>query len=94
MPRLVLLVLFGNLGILWPRLEFGVPFDRQLGELFGIDDLNGGFRASTPATCSPASSPACSALALSEAAYMAEIVRAGIQSVDQGQTEAAARARA
>ena len=30
------------------------------------------------------------ALALSEAAYMAEIVRAGIQSVDPGQTEAAA----
>ena len=32
------------------------------------------------------------ALALSEAAYMAEIVRAGIQSVDEGQTEAAAGA--
>ena len=30
------------------------------------------------------------ALGLSEAAYMAEIVRAGIQSVDEGQTEAAA----
>ncbi len=29
------------------------------------------------------------ALALSEAAYMAEIVRAGIQSVDPGQAEAA-----
>ena len=44
---------------------------------------------STPGTCWPDSPRRCSALALSEAAYMAEIVRAGIQSVDPGQTEAA-----
>lgn len=35
-PRIVLLVLFGNLGILWERLEFGLPFDRQIGALFGF----------------------------------------------------------
>lgn len=87
-PRLVLAVLFGNLGILWARIELGLPFDHQLGALFGIDlnvrvwgidsrELLTGFVAGVLA------------LGLSEAAYMAEIVRAGIQSVDGGQAEAA-----
>jgi polar amino acid transport system permease protein len=88
-PRLVLLAFAGNLGILWNRIEFGVPFDRQIGRLFGVDDLNlrvGGFNARDLLAGFTA---ALLALALSEAAYMAEIVRAGIQSVDPGQTEAA-----
>jgi polar amino acid transport system permease protein len=88
-PRLVLLVLFGNLGILWNRIEFGVPFDTQIGRLFGINDLTlrfGGFSARDLLSGFLAG---LLALALSEAAYMAEIVRAGIQSVDPGQTEAA-----
>ena len=87
-PRLVLLILFGNLGILYSRFDFGIPFDSQLGSLFGIDfsgrffgvdarDLLSGFMAGLLG------------LALSEGAYMAEIVRAGIQSVDPGQAEAA-----
>jgi polar amino acid transport system permease protein len=88
-PRAVLLAFAGNLGILWNRVEFGVPFDRQIGRLFGIDDLNlrvGGFTARDLLAGFTA---ALIALALSEAAYMAEIVRAGIQSVDPGQAEAA-----
>jgi polar amino acid transport system permease protein len=89
-PRIVLLVLFGNLGILWERLEFGLPFDRQLGALFGIHDFEArifGFDARTFLTGFLAG---LLGLALSEAAYMAEIVRAGILSVDSGQGEAAA----
>jgi polar amino acid transport system permease protein len=89
-PRIVLLVLFGNLGILWERLEFGLPFDRQIGYLFGIEDLTVrifGFDARTVLSGFVAG---LLGLALSEAAYMAEIVRAGILSVDRGQTEAAA----
>jgi polar amino acid transport system permease protein len=89
-PRIVLLVLFGNLGILWDRLEFGLPFDRQLGRLFGIEDFSArifGFEAHTLLTGFVAG---LLGLALSEAAYMAEIVRAGILSVDPGQSEAAA----
>jgi polar amino acid transport system permease protein len=88
-PRLVLLALFGNLGVLWSRIEFGVPFDRQIGQLIGINDLTlrvGGFSAQDLLKPFMA---ALLALALSEGAYMAEIVRAGIQSVDPGQTEAA-----
>ena len=87
-PRLVLAILFGNLGILFDRIEIGLPFDDQLLGLFGIDgngviwgvdanDFLRGFKAGLLA------------LALSEAAYMAEIIRAGIQSVDAGQSEAA-----
>jgi polar amino acid transport system permease protein len=83
-PRVVLLVLFGNLGILYGSYGFGVPFDRQLGidwdlRFFSLDarTLVTGFMAGLLG------------LALSEAAYMAEIVRAGIQSVDPGQQEAA-----
>src|SRR6266540_3388857 len=36
-PRVVLLVLFGNLGILYARYELGLPFDRQIGNLLGVD---------------------------------------------------------
>ncbi|MEU7713813.1 amino acid ABC transporter permease [Micromonospora chalcea] len=88
-PRLVLAILFGNLGILWSRLEFGLPFDRQIGALFGLRDFEArlfGFSAVDILTGFVAG---MLALGLSEAAYMAEIVRAGIQSVDEGQTEAA-----
>ena len=88
-PRLVLAILFGNLGILWSRLEFGLPFDRQIGALFGLHDFEArlfGFSAVDILTGFVAG---MLALGLSEAAYMAEIVRAGIQSVDEGQTEAA-----
>ncbi|WP_229400119.1 amino acid ABC transporter permease [Micromonospora okii] len=88
-PRLVLLAVFGNIGILWSRIEFGVPFDTQLGQLFGIDNLElrlFGFSSRDVLTGFMAG---LLGLALSEAAYMAEIVRAGIQSVDPGQTEAA-----
>src|SRR5919205_1354310 len=88
-PRIVLLFFAGNLGALYATYELGFPFDRQLMDLPGFDDdlrflgLNGnqifaGFTAGLIG------------LALSEGAYMAEIVRAGIQSVDPGQAEAAA----
>ena len=87
-PRVVLLVLFGNLGILYSRFDIGVPFDWWFADLFGID-LSArffGFDARTVVTGFVA---ATLGLALSEAAYMGEIVRAGIQSVPQGQIDAA-----
>jgi polar amino acid transport system permease protein len=88
-PRVVLLVLFGNLGILWSRIEFGVPFDTQIGRLLGLSGLHlriGGLNSRDILSGFIAG---LLALALSEGAYMAEIVRAGIQSVDPGQSEAA-----
>ena len=87
-PRVVLLVLFGNLGILYASYALGVPFDRQLGNLLGIDwDLR--FFSLDARTVVTGFMAGLLGLALSEAAYMAEIVRAGIQAVDPGQQEAA-----
>ncbi|MFI7597828.1 amino acid ABC transporter permease [Actinoplanes sp. NPDC049681] len=88
-PRLVLAILFGNLGILWERIGFGLPFDRQIGALFGIHDLNAQFFSIKATDLLSGFVAGVLALGLSEAAYMAEIVRAGIQSVDPGQAEAA-----
>lgn len=88
-PRYVLLVLFGTgVGYLYPKLDFGFPFGEQLAGLFGL---------STSLTVGSINVNAISnsiiigilGLGLSEAAYMAEIARAGILSVDKGQTEAA-----
>jgi polar amino acid transport system permease protein len=88
-PRVVLLVLFGNLGILYSRYELGVPFDRQIGRLFGMDDLDARFFGIEARDLVTGFVAGLLGLALTEGAYMAEIVRAGIQSVDPGQTEAA-----
>jgi len=87
-PRVVLLVLFGNLGILYARYELGLPFDRQIANLFGvgIDGRLFGLDARTVVTGFVAG---LLGLALSEAAYMAEIVRGGMKAVDPGQQEAA-----
>jgi polar amino acid transport system permease protein len=88
-PRLVLAVLFGNLNILWTRIGFGLPFDEQIGHLFGIHDLNAQFYSVKASDLLAGFTAGVIALGLSEAAYMAEIVRAGIQSIDPGQAEAA-----
>lgn len=88
-PRLVLLTTMGALGILFQDgLTLGFPFGKQLMDLVGVDasltfltlDANQIFAGITGGVIG---------LGLSEAAYMAEIARAGILSVDRGQTEAA-----
>lgn len=88
-PRLVLLTLMGALGILFQQgLDIGVPFDYVLLAPFDVSwdlrfitlDANAVFVGITGGAIG---------LGLSEAAYMAEIARAGITSVDDGQREAA-----
>lgn len=88
-PRYVLLMILGAAGAFAiGGLAIGIPYDREILALFGIDgtmriatiDLN---RFSTTVWM------AIFGLGLSEAAYMAEIARSGIMSVDQGQWEAA-----
>jgi polar amino acid transport system permease protein len=88
-PRIVLAILFGNLGILYAQFTVGVPFDRQLLDLLGFHDANATIFGVSARTIGAGFVAGLLALALSEAAYMAEIVRAGIQSIDEGQSEAA-----
>jgi polar amino acid transport system permease protein len=75
-PLLVQLIFWFNLAARYPVLSLGVPF----GPAFVTLDAN---------TLITSFVAAILGLGLNEAAYMAEIVRAGLQSVDHGQTQAA-----
>jgi len=88
-PRLVLCVLFGSLGILWHTIGIGVPFDTYIGQLFGVEDLQLRIANLDANALLSGFVAGLLALGLSEAAYMAEIVRAGVQSIERGQSEAA-----
>jgi polar amino acid transport system permease protein len=76
-PALVQLIFWFNLAALFPRIALGIPF-------FGPD----WFSIDANAIITPVFA-ANLGLGLCEGAYMAEIVRAGILSVDPGQREAA-----
>jgi polar amino acid transport system permease protein len=76
-PVLIQIIFWFNISLVFPRVALSVP---------GTDI---GFSASTNSLVT-AMMAAVLALGLNEAAYMAEIVRGGIVSVDQGQSEAAA----
>jgi polar amino acid transport system permease protein len=75
-PVLVQIIVWFNVSALLPRISVGIPF----GPEFAHGSAN---TLITPFTA------AILALGLNEAAYMSEIVRAGILSVDDGQDEAA-----
>jgi polar amino acid transport system permease protein len=75
-PVLVQLLFWYNLAALYPKLTLGIPF----GPVFVHPDVN---------TLITAFRAAILGLGLNEGAYMAEIVRAGIISVEDGQTDAA-----
>ena len=77
-PALVQLIFWYNLAALFPKITLGIPF-------FGPDFVSLNANAIiTPVVA------ANLGLGLCEGAYMAEIVRAGIMSVDPGQREAGA----
>lgn len=89
MPRYVLLAILGGaIAVLYNPIDLGFPFGQQLSTALGLDtDLT--FTSFSWNTISSSIWVGILGLGLSEAAYMAEIARAGILSVDQGQTEAA-----
>lgn len=75
-PVYTQLVFWGLFSVLVPKLSIGIPLGPQL---FSIDS----------ATIVTATVGAILGLALNESAYLAEIVRAGLEAVDVGQSEAA-----
>jgi polar amino acid transport system permease protein len=77
-PVYVQIILWGNIGVLWTKFYAGLPFT---GLVIGS--------ASSGQLTNNLFVVAILALGLNEAAYAAELVRAGIISVDAGQTEAA-----
>jgi polar amino acid transport system permease protein len=88
-PRYVLLTIMGALGILFTAgISIGVPFDWKI---IGWLGLSGDWRIATfdANKLFVGLAGGVIGLAASEAAYMAEIARAGILSVDKGQMEAA-----
>jgi polar amino acid transport system permease protein len=76
-PVLVQILLWNYIGALYPDISFGVPFGGPDLASVSANSLITPFVAGMLA------------LGLNEGAYMAEIVRAGILSVDEGQGEAA-----
>jgi polar amino acid transport system permease protein len=76
-PLLLQIVFWGYLGIIYPTIDLGIPF---------TDIIWWSEKTSLVFTSLVAG---IIALSLNEAAYAAEIVRAGILSVDAGQAEAA-----
>lgn len=75
-PLLVQLLFWFNLAAIFPKLGIGIP-GTPFYQAVNANEIISPFMA------------AFLALALHEAAYMAEIIRSGILSIDRGQTEAA-----
>jgi polar amino acid transport system permease protein len=75
-PVLVQILLWNNIAALYPSIGLGIPFGPQFVHLDGTSLI-------TPFVAGMLG------LGLNEGAYMSEIVRAGIISVEEGQTEAA-----
>ncbi len=76
-PPLVQMIFWYNLALLLPEISIGIPFGPKLVS-WNTNDLLTPFSA------------AIMGLAFTESAYAAEMIRAGIQAVSHGQTEAAA----
>ena len=75
-PLLVQILIFFNIAALYPTIDLGIPFGPSFIHLNGTTLITPFFAGML-------------ALGLNEGAYMSEIVRAGIISVDEGQFDAA-----
>ncbi|MFI8788812.1 amino acid ABC transporter permease [Streptomyces sp. NPDC055105] len=75
-PALIQIILWYNLALVFPTVSLHIPFTSL------------GFSSPTNSLITPVTA-AIIALGLNEAAYMAEIVRGGLISVEQGQHDAA-----
>lgn len=74
-PLMVQIIFFYNISALYPKLSLGIPF--------GPEFISGNVNSLiTPFVAAVVS------LGLNEAAFMCEIIKAGVMSVDRGQSEA------
>lgn len=76
-PLLLLILFVGNISLFWSGVDILNPITKEVWFSWDTNDLITPFVASVIA------------LSVNEAAYMAEIIRSGISSVDEGQREAA-----
>jgi polar amino acid transport system permease protein len=81
-------IIGSGIGYLYNTLDVGVPFGQQIADLLGLSS-NLTFGSINVNGVTGTIIGGMLGLGLSEAAYMAEIARAGILSVDKGQAEAA-----
>ncbi|WP_082057106.1 amino acid ABC transporter permease [Psychromicrobium lacuslunae] len=82
-PVYTQLIFWGLVGVLYPKIAAGVPWGPELFSFGTTDFLNGLWPGVIGLW------PAILGLGLNESAYLAEIFRAGLKSVDGGQMEAA-----
>lgn len=75
-PIYTQLIFWGLIGVLYPRMSLGIPFGPEFFSFRTYDVITAGVAAMV-------------GLGLNEAAYLSEIVRSGLNSVDVGQEEAA-----
>lgn len=76
-PVLVQLLLWGNIGLIVRSISLGIPWTDVQFFSMSTNEVIGPFTA------------AILGLALAESAYIAEVIRGGVMSVDKGQIEAA-----
>jgi polar amino acid transport system permease protein len=74
-PLIVQILFFYNVAALYPTIDLGIPFGPSFIHINGTNLVTPFFAGML-------------ALGLNEGAYMSEVVRAGILSVDEGQTQA------
>lgn len=75
-PIYTQLIFWGLIGVLYPKLSLGIPFGPEFVKFDTQDVIN-------------ATVAAILGLGLNEGAYLSEIVRSGLNSIDKGQWEAA-----
>ena len=75
-PLIVQILFFYNIAAIYPTIDLGIPFGPSFIHINGTNLITPFFAGML-------------ALGLNEGAYMSEIVRAGILSVDEGQAQAA-----
>lgn len=75
-PIYTQLIFWGLIGVLYPRISLGIPFGPEFFSVRTYDVITAGVAAIL-------------GLGLNEGAYLSEIVRSGLNSVDKGQEEAA-----